>query len=202
MPATKTGIDGDEQAINVGDSVTTASAIGADFGAAASISGVPFDFSLAYVAGKSFSFRITNTATGASSELCWGAPCAAGAVAAATLDGQGPLHAFNGLQLQVRAQDIKGASTKVENLALAGLVASAGSDPFFSGTVTPSSSSTIPIDPDGRLGQWILGTDLAIVDWQLTGRVTITRPDGATADTSKVRFVVDLVVDPRIPVAP
>ena len=42
----------------------------------------------------------------------------------------------------------------------------------------------------------------SVVDWELTGTVQITRPDAATADTSKVRFVVDFVQDTRLPTAP
>lgn len=46
-----------------------------------------------------------------------------------------------------------------------------------------------------------MGTQLALVAWELSGTVTLTRPDDATKDLTKVRVVVDLVHDERLPTA-
>lgn len=196
--SSRTGFDGNDQYINIGDESLPSTALAAELGPAADISGTPFQFSIKHVANQNMSFRMTNTV---SSVLCWGTNCPAGSTASATLDGKPPLKGFNGLQIQVRAQDVKSSSTTVTNLSLVGVTPSSGSDPLFGGKVTPSSQPTLPLDPPGRVGQWILGESLAVVDWELTGTVTASRPDGATSETSKVRFVVDFVIDKRLPVA-
>jgi hypothetical protein len=56
----------------------------------------------------------------------------------------------------------------------------------------------------GRRGQWLLGDDLDLVEnaWELRGVVTLTRPDAALEDVTKVRLAVDLVRDPGLPFVP
>jgi hypothetical protein len=62
--------------------------------------------------------------------------------------------------------------------------------------------SHLPFDPPGRIGQWILGTDLVLMDWELSGTVTLVRPDDALTDLTKVRLAVDFVNDTRLPTVP
>jgi hypothetical protein len=69
--------------------------------------------------------------------------------------------------------------------------------------VTPTSPGTIPGDA-GRRGQWMLADDLDLVrnEWALQGIVTLSRPDAALDDLTKVRLSVDLVRDPTLPYVP
>ena len=79
----------------------------------------------------------------------------------------------------------------------------AGAD-FFDETVTPDVPGTIfPFDL-GRRGQWLLADELDFVlkEWELTGVVTLSRPDAALSDVTKVRLAVDFVRDPRLPFLP
>src|SRR4029453_19017078 len=76
--------------------------------------------------------------------------------------------------------------------------------PLFDEVVTPSSPGTIsPLDA-GRRGQWLLGDDLDLIAnaWELRGTVTLTRPDAALEDLTKVRLAVDLVRHPDLPFLP
>ena len=85
--------------------------------------------------------------------------------------------------------------------SLSGVVGSGAA--FFDEVVTPDSSGTIPGD-SGRRGQWMLGDslDLVLSEWELTGEVTLSRPDAALSDVTKVRLAVDLVRDPDLAYVP
>lgn len=200
-----------DQYLIAGEVPSDSTAVVADLGTVDALSGTAFDFSIQHnlSGGRNFTFSMNDPLTGQVSELCWGANCAPTSTSAPTLNGQPPINNYNGLQIQVRAQDVIGSSATVENLALSGLDISPGSDPLFNGTVDPSSPSTLSIfgDPPGRVAQWILGDslDLVLMEWVLTGTVTLSRPDDATFDLTMVRLSVDLVNDTRlatIPVAP
>ena len=53
----------------------------------------------------------------------------------------------------------------------------------------------------GRRGQWLIADslDFLLNEWELEGFVTLTRPDGALVDRTKVRLAIDLVRDPTLP---
>jgi len=193
-----TGLNASDVYINIGDETTAASAIAVDLGKVGDLSGVAFDFSIRHESGDNYSFRVTNASSGESTTLCWGVSCPSGSIATELLDGQVPISNYNGLQVQLRSQDVQGSSAKLENLELIGMTPTAGSAPLLATTVKPDTPSTIPIDPPGRVGQWILGTDLAVMDWELKGRITLSRPDDATSERSKVRLAVDFVHDTRL----
>jgi hypothetical protein len=191
-----------DQYLNVGDETLETTAIASNLGNVTDLSGTAFDFSIQHLADKNFSFSMTNTSNNATSILCWGIECPLGSIATPTLDGLSPITNYNGLQIQVRAQEILGSSATVENLTLSGLDISPGSDALFDGTVTPLTPSTLPLDLPGRIGQWILGTDLVLMDWELSGTVTLVRPDDALTDLTKVRLAVDFVNDTRLATIP
>jgi hypothetical protein len=44
--------------------------------------------------------------------------------------------------------------------------------------------------------------DLVVSEWELTGVVTLSRPDAALDDLTKVRIAVDLVREPSLPFIP
>ena len=145
---------------------------------------------------------MTNSDSQVTSILCWGLNCAMGAdVAAATIGGLAPILGYNGLQIQARAQEVIGSSIDLEILALTGVTLDAGNPAFFNATVDPTSPSFVPGDTLGRQGQFIFGdsNDLILNEWELTGNVTLTRPDDAMEDRTKVRLAIDLVRDPELP---
>ena len=191
-----------DQYLNVGDETDETTAIAADLGTVTNLSGTGFDFSITHTANKNVSFDLSNLGTGATSTLCWGIDCPTGSISTPTLDGQPPINNYNGLQIQVRAQEILGSSITIDNLTLTGLDIAPGSAALFDGVVTPFTPSTLPLDLPGRVGQWILGTDLVLLDWELAGRVTLVRPDAALSDRNKVRLAVDFVNDTRLPTIP
>ncbi len=128
--------------------------------------------------------------------------CAAGSISAETINGFAPINDYNGLQVQVRAQEVAGSSVSVVIFGLSGVTLSGS--PLFKETVTPLSPGTIsPLD-FGRRGQWFLAddNDLTAKEWELTGVVTLNRPDGALVDRTKVRLAVDFVRDPNLPFVP
>lgn len=176
-----------------------------DLGGAGDLSGIPLNFSIQHnlVGGRNFTFIIDDVLAGSPSILCWGGNCAPGSIAAPTIDGIAPITQYNGLQLQLRAQDVVGSSATLSNLSLTGVEIIPGGDPLLDGTVTPLTPSTIPIDPPGRVGQWLLGDNLDFVtqEWELSGIITLTR-DAAIEDVTKVRLAVDFVNDLRLPLAP
>jgi len=193
-----------DQYLISGEETDEATSIGNDLGAVGDLSGTPFAFTIEHnlVGGRNFTFAVTNTLTSATNVLCWGENCAPGATAAPILNGIVPIHSYNGLQIQVRAQDVPGSSAQVTIASLTG-VAVAGAD-FFDETVVLTSPGTIgPFDP-GRRGQWLMADDLDLVEneWALAGSVTLTRPDNAISDVTKVRLAVDLVRDPKLPFIP
>lgn len=194
---------GDQYLIQ-GEDTNETQAIGNDLGTVADLSGVPFDFSIRHnlEGGRNFTFSLTNTRTSQTSRLCWGKNCAAGATSAETLDGVPPIVDYNGIQLQVRAQQVAGSSVSVEVLGLSGVTLTGA--PLFDETVVPTSPGTIHLFDFGRRGQWFMAdaNDLTANEWELFGRVTLTRTDAALTDRTKVRLAVDLVRDPGLPFVP
>jgi hypothetical protein len=192
-----------DQYLISGEETAEATSIGADLGAVGDLSGVPFAFSIRHnlVGGRNFTFELRDTRTIGSSVLCWGQNCPAGSFSIEILNGIPPIQSYNGLQIQVRAQDVVGSSAAVRITSLSGVdVAGAA---FFDEVVTPDSPGTIPGD-SGRRGQWMLGDslDLVLDEWELTGLVTLTRPDAALSDVTKVRLAVDFVRDPDLAYVP
>jgi hypothetical protein len=189
-----------DQLLVAGEETAEATSLGAELGAVGDLSGIPFAFSIQHnlTGGRNFTFILTNLLTSESSVLCWGQSCPPGSVASERLNGMAPIHDYNGLQIQARAQDVVGSSAAVTITSLAGVDVDGA--PFFDEVVTPESPGTIPGD-SGRRGQWMLGDslDLVLEEWELTGVVTLTRPDAALTDLTKVRLAVDLVRDPTLP---
>jgi hypothetical protein len=189
-----------DQYLISGESTEEATSLGNDLGVVGDLSGVSFGFSIQHnlVGGRNFTFSLTNPVSSQVSVLCWGDNCPIGSNAAPILAGIPPISDYNGIQIQVRAQDVAGSSAAVTITALNGVaVAGAG---FFDETVTPASPGTLPGDL-GRRGQWMMGDslDLVLNEWELLGTVTLSRPDAALADRTKVRLAVDLVRDPSLP---
>jgi hypothetical protein len=190
-----------DQYLISGEETDEATSIGHELGGVGELSGTPFAFRVEHnlVGGRNFTFAVTNTVTSETSALCWGENCAPGSLAVELLNGVPPVESYNGLQIQVRAQDVVGASAQVAITALSGVTVTGA--PFFDETVVLSSPGTIsPLDA-GRRGQWLLGDDLDLVEneWALEGTVTLSRPDAALEDVTKVRLAVDLVRDPSLP---
>ncbi len=192
-----------DQYLNEGDETLESNTIAFDLGKQPELSETPFNFSIQHDKGKNYSFSLTNTLTNTTSVLCWGIECPVGDVNknSATLGGKTPITNWNGLQIQVRSQEVIPSSVQIENLTLTGVDIAPGSDPLFDGTVTPATPSTLPFDPPGRVGQWLLGedNDLTLNSWELSGTVTLMRTDDARSDRNKVRLAVDFVNDTRIP---
>ncbi|MEZ4330309.1 MAG: PEP-CTERM sorting domain-containing protein [Myxococcota bacterium] len=185
-----------------GNDTNPLQALGIDLGDRSALSGVAFDFAIEQnlVGGRNLTFSLKNALTQQTSVLCWGQNCAAGSVSAETINGEAPFDAYNGLLVQVRAQDVIGSSIAVRIDELTGVDAIAG-DPFFDGTVTPSSTGTILAFDLGRQGQLLMADELEFVtrEWALRGSVTLNRPDLALTDRTKVRLAIDLVRDPNLP---
>src|SRR4029453_6435458 len=95
-----------------GEATEEAPAGGAGVGAVIDLSGTAFDFSIQHnlAGGRNFTFRVTHPTTPAESVLCWGLGCAPGSPGVGRLDGIRPIDDYNGIQIQVRAQDVAGAS--------------------------------------------------------------------------------------------
>jgi len=195
------GFRANDQLVVAGEESLPETTLAADLGGSAELSGVPFAFSIRHnlVGGRHFAFSLTNLETQATSVLCWGMGCPSGSLAAERLAGIPPIDGFNGLQIQARAQEVSGASVALTLTDLQGLEV-AGAD-LFDEVVTPASPGTVfPFDL-GRRGQWIFADDLELVEreWDLQGLVTLTRPDEALTDVTKVRLAVDFVRDPDRP---
>lgn len=192
-----------DQYLNVGEEVLETNSIAHELGKQPDLAGVAFDFSIVHNKGKHYAFSMVNRNTSFTSIQCWGIECPVGGdlnTSTVALDGQTPITNWNGLQIQVRAQEVNPSSATIENLRLTGVDIAAGSDPLFDGTVTNfTPSSCIPFDPAGRVCQWVLGNDLTQSSWELAGTVTLDRTDDATNDRTKVRLAVDFVNDPTIP---
>lgn len=193
-----------DQYLIAGEATLPETSLGNNLGSVADLSGTPFAFSIRHNlgGGRHFAFRLTDLTSNVTSVLCWGLNCPAGSIASERLNGLRPIQDYNGLQIQARAQDVAGSSTTVTITSLLGLDV-AGAD-FFDETVTPDVPGTIfPFDL-GRRGQWLLADDLDLVlkEWELTGFVTLSRPDAALIDVTKVRLAVDFVRDPRLPYLP
>jgi hypothetical protein len=194
-----------DQYLVAGEESLPATTLATDLGGLADLSGTALDFSIRYnlVGGRNFTFSIDDPLSGAASILCWGGNCPAGSMSAETIGGLAPVTQFNGLQIQVRAQEVAASSVSISNLVFTGLPIAPGSDALFDGTVTPATASTIPGDPPGRIIQWLLGDSLDLVmnEWELSGTVAIARIE-AIEDLTKVRLAVDLVNDLRLPLPP
>ena len=194
-----------DQYLIAGEETIASRSLVNDLGDAGDLSGMALNFSIQHnlVGGRNFTFIIDDLLAGSPSVLCWGGNCAPGSISAPTIDGIAPITQYNGLQVQLRAQDVAGSSATLSNLSLTGVAILPGSDPLLSGTVTPTTPSTILIDPPGRVGQWLLGDNLDFVtqEWELSGTITLNRDD-AIVDLTKVRLAVDFVNDLRLPLAP
>ncbi len=188
-----------DQYVIQGEDTNETQTIRNDLGGAELLS-VLFDFSIQHnlVGGRNFTFSVTNTVTQAESVLCWGLNCEPGSISQETINGFAPLYDYNGIQVQVRAQDVAGAATTVEILGLSGVTLTGS--PLFDETVTLSSPGTIPGDA-GRRGQWFMAddNDLTANEWELFGTVTLNRPDGALTNRTKVRLAVDFVRNESLP---
>lgn len=199
----ETGFFAGDQYIVQGEDTNPAQTIFADLGTAADLSGETFDFSIQHnlASGRNFTFSISNALQ--TSVLCWGLGCAPGSISAETINGFAPILDYNGLQVQIRAQDVLGATTQVQIQGLTGVMLNL-QEPLFDETVTLSTPGTIlPFDL-GRRGQWFMAddNDLTANEWELFGTVTLTRPDDATTDRTKVRLAVDLVRNESLPFVP
>jgi hypothetical protein len=193
-----------DQYMIVGEEPTATTSLISNLGAVNELSGTAWDFSIQHnlIGGRNFTFTMDGPA-GAGSELCWGENCPPGSTSMQTLDGQAPINQYNGLQIQVRAQDVTNSSATISNLSLTGVTMDPTSPALFDGTVTPLTLGTFPFET-GRVGQWLLGDNLDFTsnEWELTGTVTLTREDLALEDLTKVRFAVDLVDDTRLVLEP
>lgn len=191
---------GNDQYLIQGEDTNPIQAIGNDLGDVEDLRDVTFTFSIQHnlVGGRNFTFALTNSLTSETSVLCWGQNCAMDANAAEFINGEPPIMGYNGLQFQVRSQEIRGSSATVEILSLNGV--DVGGSPFFDETVNRISPGTIPLDT-GRRGQWMMADnlDLLVNEWELLGTVRLDRPDAALVDRTKVRLSVDLVRDPNLP---
>jgi hypothetical protein len=192
-----------DQYLIAGEATEETTSLGADLGAVGDLSGTPFHFSIEHhlAGGRNFTFHLWDDQGLANSVLCWGQSCPAGSTAVERLDGRLPIDDYNGLQIQVRAQDVAGASAAVTVESLVGVDVTGAE--LLDELVTPTTPGTIPGDL-GRRGQWLLADDLDLVlsEWTLTGLVTLVRPDAALADVTKVRLAVDLVRDPELAYLP
>ncbi len=141
-----------DQYLIEGEDTNATQAIASELGTVADLSGVPFAFSIRHnlVGGRNFSFSVTDMVTSQVSVLCWGQNCDAGSTSAERINGFDPIHDYNGIQVQVRAQGVAGASVAVQILGLSG-VTTIGA-PLFSETVLPTSPGTIFAGDRGRRG--------------------------------------------------
>ncbi len=196
-----TGFSASDQYLIQGEDTNPTQAIGADLGTVDDLSGAQFNFSIQHnlAGGRNFTFALENAISSETSVLCWGQNCDANAISAETINGFGPLDDFNGIQVQVRAQEVFGSSVTVTIDALDGVTLSG--EPLFSETVIPTSPGTIISFDRGRRGQWFIGEDNDLIEneWNLRGTVTLNRPDDALSERTKVRLAVDLVRNPNFP---
>lgn len=204
VSSTTANFNSNDQYLIQGEDTNESQAIGNDLGSVADLSGVPFAFSVRHnlVGGRNFTFSVTNTVTSQVSVLCWGRNCPAGSTSAEQINGFDPLYDYNGIQVQVRAQDVTGSSAAVQILGLSGVTTSGAA--LFDETVVPTSPGTIFAGDRGRRGQWFLADDydLTANEWELFGIVTLSRIDAATTDRNKVRLAIDFVRDPNLPFVP
>ncbi|HSJ98723.1 MAG TPA: PEP-CTERM sorting domain-containing protein [Myxococcota bacterium] len=193
-----------DQYLIAGEATEEGTSLAADLGGVTDLSGVAFGFSIQHhlAGGRNLTFRVVDPRTSAASVLCWGLNCAPGSTSAEVLGGLAPIDDYNGLQIQVRAQQVAGASAAVTITSLSGVDLAGAA--LFDEVVTPDSPGTIlPVDA-GRRGQWLLADSLDLVrfEWELAGTVTLSRPDEALVDLTQVRLAVDLVRDPTLPYVP
>jgi hypothetical protein len=198
------GFDANDQYLIAGEKTLATTSLGHDLGGVGDLSGVPFGFSIRHnlEGGRNFTFRLTRQDDPAtSSVLCWGENCPSDSIQTEVLNGLHPIQDYNALQIQVRAQEVEDSSAEVTIDSLSGVDLFGA--PLFDEVVTPDAPGTLLVD-QGRRGQWLLGTDLDLVEneWELSGTVTLTRPDEALSDRTKVRLAVDLVRHQNLPFLP
>lgn len=194
-----------------GNDTNSTQAIGANLGGVDpssglhALSGVTLGFSLQHnlVGGRNFTWSVSDPASSTSTSLCWGQNCAPGSIAATTINGELPFDQFNGLQIQVRAQEVANSMASVQITSLSGIANIVGA-PLYDETVDPTLPGTIQTifgNDAGRRGQWLISDslDFLLNEWELTGFVTLTRPDGALTNRTQVRLAIDLVRDPNLP---
>jgi len=190
-----------DQYLISGESTEQATSLGAELGSVTDLSGTPFSFAIQHnlSGGENFTFILTNQVTSVTSTLCWGANCPPGSISTGILNGIPPIRDYNGIQVQVRAQDVVGSSSAVTIASFSGPEVTGAA--FFDEVVTPASPGTIFAFDKGRRGQWLMGDklDLVLNEWELTGTVTLSRPDAELSDRTKVRLAVDFVRDPNLP---
>ena len=193
-----------DQYLISGEATEETTSIASDLGTVGDLSGTPFSFSLQHnlVGGRNFTFSVTNENSMETNALCWGQNCAPGSNSTEVLNGIPPIFDYNGLQIQARAQDVAFSSVDLQIISLTG-VDVVGED-FFDELVTPLSLGTIFFFDFGRRGQWMMADslDLVLSEWELTGIVTLSRPDAATSDLTKVRLAIDFVRDPNLAFIP
>ena len=198
-----------------GNQTDPSQAIGIDLGDRAALSGVEYQFSISQsiLGGRNLTFSMTPTGTTATSALCWGMNCAMGAVSQQVINGMTPITDYNALGLQVRSQSNQfvNATTAVRVTSFTGTNVTGFSGALlYDETVDPNipgSIQTFFSTDDGRRAQILLGDALEFQgEWQLQGLVTITRPntvgipDDGIFDRSSIRFAVDLLQDPSLPI--
>ena len=145
-----------DQYLISGNETLPTTSIGNNLGDVNDLSAVVFEFSIQHniIGGRNFTFSLTEQGTSTTETLCWGENCIAGSNSTVLLNGIEPISAYNGIQLQVRAQEVVGSTATVEIQALNGVTVS-GAANFFNETVTTTSPGTIPTDT-GRRGQWMV----------------------------------------------
>lgn len=189
-----------DQYLIAGEDTQPTTSLSANLGDVSDLSGTEFAFSVQHnlVGGRNFTFSLTDVLGGTTSVLCWGENCAAGSISTQLLNGMTPILDYNGLQMQVRAQDVVGATAEVTVTSFTGVTLSG--NPLFDEIVTLTSPASI-LNDTGRRGQWFMGDnlDLVVNEWEFAGLVTLTRPDAALTDVTKVRLAIDFVRDPNLP---
>jgi len=193
-----------DQYLISGEDTTPAFSIANDLGTVSDLSATEFGFSIQHnlVGGRNFTFSLTNLGTQETHALCWGMGCDPAATSTQLLGGIPPIRDYNGIQLQVRAQEVLGSSAAVTVTSFTGVQLSGAA--FFDEVVTPDVPGTIFPSDAGRRGQWFMADNLDLVlnEWELAGLVTLSRPDAALVDLTKVRIAIDLVRDPNLPFVP
>jgi len=201
ISSTTGAFNANDQYLISGESTEQATSLGAELGSVLDLSGTLFSFAIQHnlSGGENFTFILTNQVTTVTSALCWGVNCPPGSISTEILNGIPPIRDYNGIQIQVRAQDVAGSSTAVTITSFSGPETTGAG--FFNEVVTPDVPGTIFAFDKGRRGQWLMGDklDLVLNEWELAGTVTLSRPDAALTERTKVRLAVDFVRDPNLP---
>lgn len=160
-------------------------------GGVSALSGRQFTFSLENRAGQGLLFNLSAPATSSrsavNSTLAWGvfSPNITGQ--SPTIGGFAPGESFNVLSLAARA-DRERASMSVSELIFTSPNALVADGAFANGTAVPSSLTTV-----GTFTQTLVSdTNLAGIDWMLTGKLTGIRDISASGEAS-VAFQINLI---------